>query len=137
MMLRCKKQVKMMVPKRLKEARLAVGLSQEKLAELADVDAMNSRSQISSYEAGRHTPTFSFVVRVAKALDYPEAYFYTVDDVFAETLLQLHRNRSNPSFNPYMVELEETKRLLQEEKKNTMDMVNALKALLDKAVDKK
>ncbi len=100
-----------MVPRRLKAVRQAFGLSQEKLAELAGIEATNSRSQISNYEAGRVSPTFEFIVRLSKALDYPEAYFYTVDDVFAESLLQFHRKRDNPDFNPYAAELTEMKKL--------------------------
>lgn len=119
--------VEMMVPKRLKEARLAVGLSQEKLAELADIDAANSRSQISSYESGRHTPPFSFIVRLAKALDYPEYYFYAVDDAVAESLLQLHRNKNNPDFNPYITELLEMKKQLQDARKAVSSLAELLK----------
>lgn len=90
-----------MVPKRLRNARLAAKLSQEKLAQMIDVDAVNSRSQISNYEGGRFTPAFEFIARVAHALDYPTAYFYTEDDDFAERVLLLHRNRHNPDYNPY------------------------------------
>jgi transcriptional regulator with XRE-family HTH domain len=127
MMARRDNRVEMMVPKRLKEARLAVGLSQEKLAELADIDAMNSRSQISSYESGRHTPPFSFVLRLARALDYPEYYFYAVDDVVAESLLQFHRNKNNPDFNPYITELFEIKKQLQEGQKAALSLADLLK----------
>ena len=69
-----------MVPKRLKEAREAAGISQEKLAQLVDLESVNSRSKISNY-----------VCRVAKALGYPEYYFYTVSDATAQILLQQHR----------------------------------------------
>ncbi|HIB1616947.1 TPA: helix-turn-helix domain-containing protein [Salmonella enterica subsp. enterica serovar Muenchen] len=81
-----------MVPKRLKEAREAAGLSQEKLAQLVDVESVNSRSRISNYEAGRFSPPFEFVCRVADVLGYPEYYFYTVNDVTAQVLLQQYRN---------------------------------------------
>ena len=64
-----------MVPKRLKEAREAAGLSQEKLSELIGVEGVNTRSRLSNYEVGRFTPPFDFILRVAKALDYPESYF--------------------------------------------------------------
>ncbi|EPR9285173.1 helix-turn-helix domain-containing protein [Escherichia coli] len=76
-----------MVPKRLKEAREAAGLSQEKLAQLTDIESVSSRSRISNYESGRFTPSFDFIVRVAHVLDYPEGYFYTHDDDFAAFLL--------------------------------------------------
>ncbi|EFT4045062.1 helix-turn-helix transcriptional regulator, partial [Salmonella enterica] len=54
-----------MVPKRLKEAREAAGLSQEKLSELVGVEGINPRSRMSNYEAGRFAPSFEFVCRVA------------------------------------------------------------------------
>ncbi|EDY1253591.1 helix-turn-helix transcriptional regulator [Salmonella enterica] len=79
-------------PERLKEAREAAGLSQEKLAQLVDVESVNSRSRISNYEAGRFAPPFDFVCRVAAVLGYPEYYFYTVNDVTAQILLQQHRD---------------------------------------------
>lgn len=82
-----------MVPKRLREAREAAGLSQEKLAQLIDIETINSRSRISNYESGRFTPTFDFIQRVAKQLDYPEGYFYTADDNFAKTILTIYRNK--------------------------------------------
>ncbi|EAW9895433.1 MULTISPECIES: helix-turn-helix domain-containing protein [Enterobacteriaceae] len=80
-----------MVPKRLKEAREAAGLSQEKLAQLVDIETVNSRSRISNYESGRFTPPFDFIVNVARVLDYPEGYFYTLDDDFAIFILSAHK----------------------------------------------
>lgn len=103
-----------MVPKRLKQARKIAGFSQEKLAQLVEIESVGSRSIISNYEAGRFSPSFDFIVRVAKLLDYPESYFYTVDDEFAETILQLYRNRTNPEFNPYYRSLAEARVLADE-----------------------
>ncbi|EKN6275823.1 helix-turn-helix transcriptional regulator [Yersinia enterocolitica] len=100
-----------MVPKRLKEAREAAGLSQEKLSELIGIEGVNTRSRLSNYEVGRFSPPFDFVLRVAKVLDYPENYFYTVDDDFAKTVLQIYRNRTNPDVNPYYNSLVEAKKL--------------------------
>lgn len=100
------------------------GFSQEKLAQLIEIESVNSRSRISNYEAGRYAPPFDFIVRVAKLLDYPESYFYTIDDGFAQTILQLHRNRSDPHFNPYYNTLQEVKRLasqLNDYLKKTVD----------------
>ncbi|WP_411704859.1 helix-turn-helix domain-containing protein [Edaphovirga cremea] len=100
-----------MVPKRLKEAREAAGLSQEKLSELIGVEGVNTRSRLSNYEVGRFTPPFYFVIRVAKALDYPEGYFYTIDDDFAENMLQFHRKRMSSETNPYYSTLAEAQKL--------------------------
>jgi transcriptional regulator with XRE-family HTH domain len=90
-----------MVPKRLKAARKAAGLSQKKLAELIDVDGSNPRSRLSNYEVGRFTPSFDVIVRIAKALDYPESYFYTIDDDVAEAILQYHRDKNSDALNPF------------------------------------
>ncbi|EFS0483902.1 helix-turn-helix transcriptional regulator [Salmonella enterica] len=84
-----------MVPKRLKEAREAAGLSQEKLSELVGVEGVNPRSRMSNYEAGRFAPPFEFVCRVADVLGYPEYYFYIVNDVTAKLLLRMHRGEQN------------------------------------------
>lgn len=73
-----------MVPKRLKEARKAVGLSQEKLSELIGIEGVSTRSRLSSYEIGRTEPPFSLVEKIADVLGYPEYYFYTVNDVTAK-----------------------------------------------------
>lgn len=45
-----------MVPKRLKAAREAAGLSQEKLAELVGIEGVSLNSRLSNYEVGRNTP---------------------------------------------------------------------------------
>lgn len=81
-----------MVPRRLKAAREAAGLSQEKLSELIGIDGANSRSRLSNYEVGRFSPPFDVIVRIANALNYPEYYFYVVDDDIAEMLLLHHRH---------------------------------------------
>lgn len=120
-------QVEIMVPKRLKAVRDNSGLSQERFLQLADVDSVSDKSQISKYESGKSTPPFEFVVKIAKALDYPEAYFYTIDDVFAESILQLHRNKHDPEFNPYITELNELKRTISEAQKITVSLTKHLK----------
>lgn len=125
MIVRNKCQVEMMVPKRLKEARKKAGLSQEKLVQLTDVESVSDKSQISNYESGKYSPPYEFVVQIAKALDYPEGYFYTLDDEFAEQILQLYRNKNNPEFNPYIKTMTEAQ-----------NMVNSLKKLLDKTIPK-
>lgn len=81
-----------MVPKRLKAAREAAGLSQEKLAELVGIEGVSLNSRLSNYEVGRNTPSFDLVVLIAKALNYPEYYFYTIDDDVAEQLLKYHQS---------------------------------------------
>ena len=116
-------RVKMMVPKRLKEARERAGLSQEKFAQLA---GLSNKSLISNYESGRRVASFIFIARLASALDYPEAYFYTIDDGFAEVILQMHRNRNNPDFNPYY-----------KSQLEILESISALKDKLEKSLSKK
>lgn len=90
-----------MVPKRLKAAREAAGLSQGKLAELIGIEGVSLNSRLSNYESGRFTPSFDVIVRIAKALDYPESYFYTIDDDVAEAILKYHRDKNSDTLNPF------------------------------------
>lgn len=90
-----------MVPKRLKAAREAAGLSQGKLAELIGIEGVSLNSRLSNYESGRFTPSFDVIVRIAKALNYPESYFYTIDDDVAEAILQFHKHKNNETLNPF------------------------------------
>ncbi|KGA22310.1 DNA-binding protein [Pectobacterium brasiliense] len=80
-----------MLPVRLKSARLNAHLTQEKLGILAGIEEETARSRVSQYENGIHRPTFEMMCAFAKVLNVPESYFYTVDDKFAEILLDLYR----------------------------------------------
>lgn len=102
-----------MVPKRLKEAREAAGYSQEKLAQLVDIETVNARSRISNYESGRFTPSYEFITKVARLLNYPEGYFYTSDDTFADMMLRLFRCEEFIENQAISRKLEEAKRLVQ------------------------
>lgn len=119
-----------MVPKRLRAARKAAGLSQKELAELIDVDGSNPRSRLSNYEVGRFAPSFDVILRVAKALNYPENYFYTVDDDLAEKLLQYHRTKNSEVLNPFFDAQDDVKKYkssLDEAKKmveRLLDFIN-------------
>src|SRR5690349_16802079 len=59
------------VAARLKNARLEVGLSQEKLAELVGVSTLS----ISKFETGRRLPKLDTLERIAVATGYPIGYF--------------------------------------------------------------
>ena len=78
-------------PKRLREARMQAGLSQERLGVLADIDEMSASARMNQYERGKHEPDFSMVERIAKALMVPESYFYAKDDDAAWLLIAFHR----------------------------------------------
>jgi transcriptional regulator with XRE-family HTH domain len=77
--------------KRLKEARIRAGLSQEKLGVLAGIDEMSSSARMNQYEKAKHEPDFSMVERIAAVLNVPEAYFYAKDDEAAWLLVVFHR----------------------------------------------
>ncbi|EAY1316425.1 helix-turn-helix transcriptional regulator [Salmonella enterica] len=79
-----------MIPKRLKEARLRAKLTQEKLGVLAGIEEATAYSRLSHYENGTHKPTFDLVCEFARVLNVPECYFYTVDDDFAQAVLDLY-----------------------------------------------
>ena len=65
---------------RLKQARLRVGLSQEKLGKLAGIDPMSASARMNQYERGKHSPDYQLMCRVAEILKMPVSWFYTVDE---------------------------------------------------------
>lgn len=79
-----------MLTKRLKEARLKAGLSQEKLGILAGIDEASASARMNQYEKGKHTPDFEMACSLAKVLEIPESYFYTKDDLMAQMILIFH-----------------------------------------------
>ena len=74
------------VPKRLKEARLAMGISQKKLGISAGMDEFSASARMNHYEIGRHTPDYLTLKRIADVLNLPVAYFYTEDNDLAEVI---------------------------------------------------
>ncbi|GGB98009.1 transcriptional regulator [Oxalicibacterium flavum] len=77
--------------KRLKEARLQAGLSQERLGVLAGIDEMSASARMNQYERGKHMPDISMVERLADVLKVPVAYFYIAEDDVASMLVGLYR----------------------------------------------
>ena len=74
-------------PKRLKEARLAKGLSQKKLGILAGMDQFAASPRMNQYEKGVHSPDFQTVRALAKVLEVPTAFFYSEEDALADLIL--------------------------------------------------
>ncbi|HBJ6681124.1 TPA: helix-turn-helix domain-containing protein [Salmonella enterica subsp. enterica serovar Muenchen] len=103
-----------MVPKRLKEARKSVGMSQEKLSRLVGIKGVNPRSRLSSYEQGRSEPPFELMVKMAKVLGVPEYYFYTIDDAVAREMLGLNCYRMDPQSNPYYYLMSDNRKLREQ-----------------------
>ena len=80
-------QSKSFFGQRLKQARLRLGLAQDKLGVAVGLDEGSSSARISRYEGGIHEPPFSLVAKLAKALNVPTAYFLCDDDVLAAIML--------------------------------------------------
>lgn len=77
--------------KRLKEARLAAGLSQERLGIEAGIEPASASARMNQYESGKHVPNPTTVQQIAKAMNLPAAYFYSGDDDEARMLVLFHR----------------------------------------------
>jgi len=73
--------------KRLKEARLSVGLSQKQLGMKAGLDEFVASTRINRYEVGVHAPDYPMAVRLAHVLGVPVAYLYCEDDELAQMIL--------------------------------------------------
>lgn len=77
--------------KRLKEARIARGLSQKLLGIEAGLDEFVASTRINRYEGGVHAPDYPMSVRLAQVLRVPVAYLYCDSDELARMLLAFHR----------------------------------------------
>nr|WP_314710740.1 helix-turn-helix transcriptional regulator [uncultured Comamonas sp.] len=74
---------------RLKQARLAAGLSQKMLGIEAGIDAFVASTRINRYELGIHKPDLLTVRRLAEVLKVPMAFFYAdTEDEIAELLFK-------------------------------------------------
>ncbi|WP_035059600.1 helix-turn-helix domain-containing protein [Andreprevotia chitinilytica] len=80
--------------KRLKEARLRAGLSQERLGIDAGLDEMSASTRMNRYELGKRIPDPELVETFGVVLGVPAAYFYAVEDEEAELLLVFHTLRA-------------------------------------------
>lgn len=77
---------------RLKQARLAAGLTQKQLGMNAGIDEHVASTRINRYELGVHKPDLLTVRKLAEVLALPVAFFYSdTDDEIAELLLSYAR----------------------------------------------
>lgn len=114
-----------MNPERLKSARKTAKLSQEKLGVMAGIDEVTARSRVSQYEKGFHTPPFDLVRKFAVILDVPECYFYIMDDVFAEAVLQMHHSYQAPVLqHPDHEKLKQAEKLAEQLRKLIHDLTS-------------
>ncbi|MGU7811628.1 helix-turn-helix transcriptional regulator [Burkholderia sp. AW49-1] len=73
-------------PKRLKQARLRSGLTQEQLGIQAGIDEFSASARVNQYEKGKHTPTLQTSQRLARAMLVPTSFLYEDDDLLAHLL---------------------------------------------------
>jgi transcriptional regulator with XRE-family HTH domain len=76
---------------RLKQARLAAGLSQKQLGIQAGIDEFVASTRMNRYELGIHQPDFDTAERLAHVLQVPLAYFFADDDRLARLILAYAR----------------------------------------------
>lgn len=74
---------------RLKQARVALGISQRELGIRAGIDEFVASARINQYERGKHVPDFATMERLAEVLGVPMPYFYARDDLLADAILKL------------------------------------------------
>ena len=75
--------------KRLKEARKAAGIPQDRLGVLIGLDEHTASARMSRYETGVHQPSIQTALLIAQQLSVPLAYLYCDDDRIAHVLLRL------------------------------------------------
>ncbi|KVG59986.1 helix-turn-helix domain-containing protein [Burkholderia territorii] len=73
-------------PKRLKQARMRSGLTQEQLGIQAGIDEFSASARVNQYEKGKHTPTLQTSQRLARAMLVPTGFLYEDDDLLANLL---------------------------------------------------
>lgn len=73
-------------PRRLKQARLRSGLTQEQLGIQAGIDEFSASTRVNQYEKGKHTPAIQTSQRLARALLVPTGFLYEDDDLLASLL---------------------------------------------------
>jgi transcriptional regulator with XRE-family HTH domain len=79
---------------RLKQARLAAGLSQELLGIKAGLEEASASTRVNRYEMRRRVPDPELVAKFGEVLNVPTSYFYAENDEEAKLLLVFHRLRS-------------------------------------------
>ena len=98
---------------RLKIARKAKKLSQERLGILAGIDEASASARMNQYETGKYAPDLLMVTKIAEVLEVPVAYFYTADNLMAEINMKLQ----------FLTELQQ---------KEVLDFINETNPLINK-----
>lgn len=82
-----KTEIQVPLPKRLKEARVRIGISQKTLGILAGIDEFSASARMNQYEKGKHAPDYAMSMRLAAVLKVPCSYLYEVNDDIAAMLM--------------------------------------------------
>lgn len=80
-----------MFTKRLKEARLALGISQRELGRRIGLSEEVVSSRVTRYELGTSEPDFATASKLAKELGVPLAYLLADNDALADIILAAAR----------------------------------------------
>ncbi len=79
------------VARRLRQARLRLGISQRELGIRTGMDPSSASARINQYEQGRHVPDLMTAARLAKVLGIPAPYLYAQSDALAGWILTYAR----------------------------------------------
>jgi len=74
------------IPKRLHQARTALGISQRELGIQIGMEPSSASSRMNHYEKGRHTPDYQTLKRIAQQLGVPVTFFFCESDKIADLL---------------------------------------------------
>lgn len=80
---------------RLKQARVAAGLSQKNLGIEAGIDQFVASTRINRYELGVHKPDLLTARNLANVLGVPVAFFYADEDEIADLIYRY--SKAEPS----------------------------------------
>lgn len=80
---------------RLKQARVAAGLSQKNLGIEAGIDQFVASTRINRYELGVHKPDLLTARNLAKVLGVPVAFFYADEDEIADLIYRYSKAESS------------------------------------------
>jgi transcriptional regulator with XRE-family HTH domain len=85
-----KTEIQPPLPKRLKEARVRLGISQKTLGIQAGIDEFSASARMNQYEKGKHAPDYAMAKRLAAVLKVPCSYLYEEDDDIAAMLVEYY-----------------------------------------------
>lgn len=77
--------------RRLREARLLVGIPQDRLGVAIGLDETTASARVSRYETGVHAPPVEIAARLAMVLNVPTPFLYCEDDELAEVIQTWYR----------------------------------------------